>query len=161
MPCHTLIVSPPGGGKTTLLRDFIRLFSDGFKEWPGLSVSLVDERSEVGACHMGIPQNDIGIRTDVLSNCPKAEGIDMAVRSMAPKIIAFDELGNAADVAAVEKAIHSGCRVLATIHGNRLEDVEQRCGKGMFERYIFLNGRGQAGRISCILNREGRILCGG
>lgn len=66
-----------GGGKTTLLRDLIRLFSNGFREYPGMSVSLVDERSEVGACYMGVPQNDVGMRTDVMANCPKTEGIQM------------------------------------------------------------------------------------
>ena len=66
---------PAGGGKTTLLRDFIRLFSDGFGEYPGMPVSLIDERSEVGASYRGIPQNDIGMRTDILDGCPKAEGL--------------------------------------------------------------------------------------
>lgn len=157
-PCHTLIISPPGGGKTTLLRDFIRLFSNGLKTYPGVSVSLVDERSEVGACYMGIPQNDVGIRTDVMANCPKAEGIGMMVRSMAPQIMAFDELGGAEDVSAVRQAVHSGCRILTTIHGNDFKDVEQSGCHGIFERYVFLSGWQQAGRVSEILDQEGRIL---
>ena len=157
-PCHTLIISPPGGGKTTLLRDFIRLFSNGLNIYPGVSVSLVDERSEVGACYMGIPQNDVGIRTDVMANCPKAEGIGMMVRSMAPQIMAFDELGGAEDVLAVQRAVHSGCHILTTIHGSDFKDVDQGGCRGIFERYVFLDGWRRAGRVSEILDREGRIL---
>lgn len=157
-PCHTLIISPPGGGKTTLLRDFIRLFSNGFKTYPGLSVSLVDERSEVGACYMGIPQNDVGIRTDVIVNCPKAEGIRMMIRSMAPQIVAFDELGGAGDMAAVCGAVHSGCRILTTIHGNDFSDVRQSGGQELFQRYVFLDDWRHAGRVTLILDRKGRIL---
>ena len=157
-PCHTLIISPPGGGKTTLLRDFIRLFSNGFEACPGMSVSLVDERSEVGACYMGIPQNDVGMRTDVMANCPKAEGIQMMVRSMAPQVVAFDELGGGEDMTAVRSAVQSGCRVLATIHGADFEDVNQRSIYGIFERYVCLGGWQQAGRVRQILDQKGKIL---
>jgi len=157
-PCHTLIISPPGGGKTTLLRDFIRLFSNGFSGHPGVSVALIDERSEVGACHMGVPQNDVGIRTDVMANCPKAAGIEMMVRAMGPQMVAFDELGGKEDLNAVNYAVHSGCRVLTTIHGSRPEDVEQRCGKSLFERYVFLDGWQRAGHVCRILDCNGRTL---
>jgi stage III sporulation protein AA len=70
---HTLIISPPRCGKTTLLRDIIRQLSDGNSRYPGMNVGVVDERSEIGACYMGTPQNDLGIRTDVLDCCPKAK----------------------------------------------------------------------------------------
>ena len=92
--CHTLIISAPRCGKTTMLRDLVRQLSDGTQEYPGCTVGVVDERSEIGGCYMGIPQNDVGIRTDILDCCPKAEGMMMLVRSMAPSIIAVDEIGS-------------------------------------------------------------------
>lgn len=78
--CHTLIVSPPGCGKTTLLRDLIRQISEGNTWLPGLAVGVVDERSEIGGCYMGVAQNHLGIRTDILDGCPKAEGMIMLIR---------------------------------------------------------------------------------
>ena len=72
--CHTLIISPPGCGKTTLLRDLIRIISNGSRQLPGKTVGVVDERSELAGCCRGVPQNDIGMRTDVLDGCRKAEG---------------------------------------------------------------------------------------
>ena len=162
LPCHTLIVSPPGGGKTTLLRDFIRLFSDGFGDYPGMSVSLIDERSEVGASYMGMPQNDLGMRTDILDGCPKAEGIQMMVRSMGPQVVAFDELGGAADIRAVDYAVHSGCRVLTTMHGRRMQDVTRRldAAGNLFQRFVFLGSGQQTGQICRILDGSGQILYG-
>ena len=73
---HTLLISPPRCGKTTILRDLIRQISDGDEKRPGHCVGVVDERSEIGGCHQGVPQNDVGIRTDVLDGCPKADDAD-------------------------------------------------------------------------------------
>ena len=87
--CHTLIVSPPRQGKTTLLRDLIRLLSSGSAVMQGMTVGVVDERSEIGACYRGEPQNDLGYRTDILDACPKVEGMMLLVRSMAPEVIAL------------------------------------------------------------------------
>ena len=134
-----LIASPPGWGKTTLLRDLIRLLSES-----GTTVGVVDERSELAACYQGIPQNDLGPRTDVLDGCPKAEGMMMLVRTMSPQVIAVDEIGGREDCQAVEYAMNCGCRILATVHGSGWEELEQRpvfgqwLGEGRFGRYVFL-----------------------
>lgn len=73
---HTLLISPPRCGKTTLLRDLIRQLSDGENNYDGMNVGVVDERSEIGACYMGKPQNDLGCRTDVLDGLPESRRND-------------------------------------------------------------------------------------
>jgi len=115
---NTLIISPPGLGKTTLLRDLIRQISNA-----GYNVSIVDERSEIAACFLGVPQNDIGIRSDVMDLVGKADGIKMMVRSMRPDFIATDEIGTDSDAEAIMYALNSGVKVIATAHGNRVEDL--------------------------------------
>lgn len=130
---NTLILSPPGVGKTTYLRDSIRLLSEGSGETPGMKICVVDERSEIAACHMGIPQNDLGPRTDVLDGCSKAEGMLMLLRSMSPQILAVDELGGEKDFMAVEQAVYSGSRVLGTIHAG---DIRELSGKPYLRRFI-------------------------
>ncbi|OAT86576.1 stage III sporulation protein AA [Desulfotomaculum copahuensis] len=125
---HTLIFSPPGCGKTTLLRDIIRQISNGVPEigLPGMTVGVVDERSELAGCHRGVPQRDVGVRTDVLDGCPKAEGMIMLLRSMAPRVIATDEIGRKEDVAALEEVFNAGVGVLVTVHGSSLNELTAR-----------------------------------
>ena len=118
----SLILGPPGSGKTTMLRDCIRMLSD----CAGSRVCLVDERGEVAACLHGVPQIDVGKRTDVLSGCPKAEGISLVLRSMNPQWIAVDEITREIDVDAMIRAGYCGVRFLATAHGYRREDLQQR-----------------------------------
>jgi len=155
---HTMIISPPGAGKTTLLRDIIRQISDS-----GLTVGLVDERSEVAGCFQGIPQNDVGLRTDVLDGCPKAEGMVMLLRAMAPDVIAVDELGGEADAKAVEAVLTAGVRLLCTAHGNNLDDVMKNpalsglINRRIFERYIVLTAPGKPPQI---LDGEGKAIGG-
>lgn len=163
--CHTLIISPPRCGKTTLLRDIVRQASDGCKWIKGTTVGVVDERSEIGGCYMGTAQNDLGIRTDVLDCCPKAEGMLMLIRSMSPRILAVDEIGAKEDVQAIEYALHCGCIMLATAHGTSMEEIkkkplfEELIQKKRFERYIVLSNRKELGGVEGIYDERGMPLC--
>ncbi len=158
---HTLIISPPRCGKTTLLRDVIRQLSNGDETRPGITVGVVDERSEIGACYMGIPQNELGIRTDVLDCCPKAKGMMMLIRSMSPRVIAVDEVGSGEDIEAIEYVMNCGCKLIATVHGNSIEDIRNKPILGklvrekLFERYILLNNRDGVGHLEEIYDERG------
>ena len=123
---HTIIFAAPGVGKTTYLRDTVRCLSTGNPMWQGLKVGVVDERSEIAACHWGVPQNDLGLRCDVLDNCPKEQGMRMLLRSMSPEVIAVDELGLPEDFEAFAESAKCGVAVLATVHAGKMEEVLQR-----------------------------------
>ena len=109
-----------------MLRDMIRQLSDGDEQHPGLTVGVVDERSEIGGSYQGVAQNDLGIRTDVLDCCPKAEGMMMLIRSMSPAVVAVDEIGDYRDIHAIESVIHCGSKLVATVHGDSIEDLRQK-----------------------------------
>lgn len=161
-PRSALIVSPPGCGKTTVLRDLIRLLSDGVPDLSlrGFRVGLVDERSEVAACYEGVPQRDVGLRTDVLDACPKAQGVLVLLRSMSPEVIAADEVGRPEDVAALHEAAMAGAAVVATAHGASLDELAARpmlrelLGASLFEVFVVLSRRNGPGTVELVT--EGR-----
>lgn len=154
----TLIIAPPGGGKTTLLRDFVRNLSRQ------CNVAVVDERSEIAGCYMGISQRDLGPFCDVLDGCKKADGVRMMIRSMAPQVVAVDEIGTSEDIAALSYALTSGCSLLATIHGETLSQVRQKkefqavFENKMFERYILLDNLFHPGKCLAVYDKEGKTI---
>jgi len=136
---HTMIIAPPGCGKTTLLRDIVRQISND-----GITVGLADERSEVAGCYQGVPQNDVGLCTDVIDGCPKDIAMTMLLRAMAPDVIAVDELGGEKDAQAVETVLNAGVKLICTVHGNNVEDIKKNPNlaklltEGVFEKFIVL-----------------------
>ncbi len=118
---NTLIISPPGAGKTTMLRDIARQLS-----YKSYRVSIVDERREIAALTEGRSAFDLGFSTDVLEGADKASGMLMVLRSMCPDVIITDEIGTQADIDAVEKATNSGAAVIASIHGRNIDMVRRR-----------------------------------
>lgn len=162
---HTLLVSPPRCGKTTILRDLIRQISRGSTLQKGMTVGVVDERSEIAGCYRGVPQNDIGPRTDVLDSCTKVDGMLMLLRAMSPGVIAVDEIGKKEDLFAIEEVLNAGIKIICTVHGSSLEDLMQKpvlkemIEKRFFQRIICISSRKGPGTIEAILDGETRKDC--
>ncbi|MDL4841581.1 stage III sporulation protein AA [Aquibacillus rhizosphaerae] len=161
---NTLIIGPPQTGKTTLLRDFARLISNGWKNNSPLKVGIVDERSEIGGSIKGIPQHDLGKRTDIMDACPKAEGLMMMIRSMSPDVIIVDEIGSEKDVLALLEAMHAGVRIICSVHGDSLSDIKKRPSLQLllkqqaFDRFICLERTNTPGKVSTILMNDGKNI---
>ena len=160
-PYNTLLISPPGCGKTTMLRDLVRNVSNGNDYGKGVNVSIVDERSEIAGSYLGIAQNDVGIRTDVLDGCPKTEGMMMLIRAMAPRVLAVDELGSDGDIQALRTASGCGCKLFATIHGSSLEEVKYKkfmsgvIADKLFDRYVVLTRKNGSCEVEGVYTGEG------
>ncbi|KAB3527700.1 stage III sporulation protein AA [Alkaliphilus serpentinus] len=162
---NTLIVSPPQCGKTTLLRDIILNVSNGNASNGilGLKVGVVDERSELAASCNGIPQLDLGIRTDILDSCPKAEGMMILIRAMSPNVIATDEIGREEDSYAISEALLAGIKLITTVHGTSLEDIYGKKVIGdlvknkVFERMIILSNKNDIGTIESIIDVNTKV----
>lgn len=160
---HTLIAAPPGIGKTTFLRDCVRQLAA--KEAAGRNITVIDERYEIAASIHGVPQNDLGMRSDVISGCRKEEAMLLALRTMRPDIIAVDELGSERDDLAVDRIVTCGIRLLATAHAGNMEQlVEQRRHRiwmehRIFQRYVFLEKDKNGNRSFHVFNEKGDPLC--
>ncbi|MBT1279818.1 stage III sporulation protein AA [Thermoanaerobacter sp. CM-CNRG TB177] len=163
---NILIISPPQCGKTTLLRDITRWISNGidFLGFKGKKVGAVDERSEIAGCYNGIPQMDVGLRTDVLDGCPKAYGMIMLIRSMSPEVVVTDEIGKKEDIEAIHEVLNTGVKIITTVHANDIEDLMKKpvlkdvISLRYFERYVILSNRLGAGTVEKILDENFNTL---
>lgn len=148
----TLLISPPGCGKTTMLRDLARSMSAGEGVKP-VNVCIADERSELAGCTLGVPTLDVGERTDVLDGCPKAEAIMLLLRAMSPGAVFTDEIGRPEDAEAIMDCARAGVAVYASAHGDSQESVRRRpvlkrlFGEGAFQRYVLLSRRNGPGTV--------------
>lgn len=132
---NTLIISPPGGGKTTVIRDVARQISNvGFK------VGIIDERSEIAAMAKGVAYNDVGLNTDVIDSVPRHIGVVSLIRSMSPHVIITDEISNPDDVKAILTVTGSGTSIIATAHSQNLDEIKN---KEMFSKILGANGFSQ------------------
>lgn len=144
---NTLIISPPCGGKTTMLRDIARCLSHA-----GHSVAIADERCEIAAMYNGRSPFDLGNLTTVLDNCPKAQAMLMLLRSMSPEVIITDEIGSSDECEAVRSIMNSGVAVIASIHGGSVRELLKRRHISQllpqFNTLITLSGRNAAGKVT-------------
>ncbi|KHE69171.1 stage III sporulation protein AA [Halobacillus sp. BBL2006] len=160
----TMIIGPPHSGKTTLLRELARTIGS-HSSYPASKVAIVDERSEIAASLQGVPQLEVGTRTDVMDACPKAEGMMMMIRSMSPEVIVVDEIGGIQDANAIREAAYTGVEVLCSIHGSDFHSVQKRpstCSlidERVFHRYLVLERLNQrsSGSIK-ILDENGYVI---
>ncbi len=136
-PRGLLVLSPPGMGKTTIIRDYARLVSDR-----GWNVAIADERREIAACREGVPGFDVGQRTDVMDGCSKALSIPLLVRACAPDLLVADEIGGLGDAEAILDAVRCGVAVAATAHASGIGEAYRRFGAlldaGTFQRLALL-----------------------
>jgi len=151
---NTVIVSPPGCGKTTLLRSLIRQLSE-----QGFTISVCDERSEISGAGPNGYSFDLGPRTDILTGCSKEEGMMLMLRTMGPQILAADEIGTDREIPILQRALHSGVKLLITLHGSDFSDIlysplKSFLHDGDISRIIFLNCNPRRGTVSGIWKKE-------
>ena len=120
----TLIVGPPSSGKTTILRDIARKLSNTYENGKLIKVSIVDERREIAAVYQGVPQKDVGF-SDILNGFIKSEGIMRALRTLSPRIIICDEIGNNEDADAIRKSLNCGVGIIASVHAGSAEEISK------------------------------------
>ena len=151
-PANTLIISPPGCGKTTLLRDLARNFS-----WHHIKVGICDERSELAGMYQSRPSFDLGPSCDVLDRCEKTAGIQMLIRSMSPQVIFTDEIGREQDAAAIEDCLNAGISLITSMHGNCREDaaaskIGSLLDEKAFRYVVILSHTGGPGTVKEVLD---------
>ena len=150
---NSLIISPPGAGKTTFLRDFIRQLSDHNYAF---NVLVLDERGELD---LGT-KNCLGNFTDKISFAKKSVGFENGIRALSPHIIVTDELGQKEDIDAILYAVNCGVKILASVHSDSIESLSRKplfdeiFKNKVFQRYVLLSMRNGPGTLEGIYNEN-------
>jgi len=158
---NTLILSPPGAGKTTFLRDFIFQLSE--RKY-ALNVLVIDERYEIANIKDGIPQFDLGYCADIMSGISKNDGFERGIRTMGCDVIFVDEIGDDKDFTAMEYSLTCGVSIVATAHCESLEELKRKPGffkllqNKIFNRFIILSNRKGQGTIEGIYDGNYKLL---
>ncbi|MBR0081936.1 MAG: stage III sporulation protein AA [Clostridia bacterium] len=161
--CPTLLISPPNCGKTTLLRDLIRIVSDGAEGVRPHRVCAADERFELCGGANGATAFDLGMRTDVVSGISKPAALLRMLAALSPQVLATDELHTEADAAAIDRASGCGVIVLATAHAGSLSDLRRRKSlrrlleAGTFSRIVRIGAR-PVGSVAWVSDADGAVL---
>jgi len=161
---NTIFFAAPGVGKTTYLRDTIRILASKNGQQEAMKVCVVDERSEIAACYDGKPQNDLGQRCDVLDACPKEIGMKMVLRTMSPDIIAVDEIGKKEEFMILNQMRCSGVKILGTMHAGSFAELKRNSmlksaiEMQSIERFVELKKNSSGNRVACIYNGDGDVL---
>ncbi len=151
-----LVVGPPSSGKTTVLRDLTRILSSAQGGY--MKTVVIDERDEIASCCDGVPQNDIGISSDVISGYPKGRAVMIALRSMSPQKIVLDEIASDDEAAAVEAGLNAGVDFYLSAHATdeyeliRRKQIVRLLKSGSFSDIVFLEGKDNPGKISKIIS---------
>lgn len=157
---NVLIISPPGYGKTTVLRDFVRIASNTLS----LNTLLCDEKNEIACLTDSGFKNDVGKNTDVITFADKAFCLECGIRNMKPNLIAMDELFGENDVSALIKACSMGINTVATVHAKNIEDLKNNVWffpllKNKIFDYYFLLSSNDLGKIEKVYQSDGIKLC--
>jgi stage III sporulation protein AA len=149
-PYNSLIIAPPGAGKTTILRDLAVQISAHF---PNLNTLVLDERGEISANYLGDNQLFVGDFTDTITGGTKRFGFENGIRSMRPDVIITDEIAAADDAELMKTAARSGVTVAASVHAAGLDEIRQKpafqdiIAERIFDRYVVLATRDHAGTV--------------
>ncbi len=154
---NTLIISSPGNGKTTFIRDFIyQLFAHNISK----NILVADERSEICSVVNGKPAIDLGGFCDIFTNCTKEYAFKNGIRSMRPDVIVTDEIDLDLDLNAILEAINSGVAVIATIHAKDLSQLKKKKNfnrvieEKFFSRFVVLSGDEGPGTLTGIFDEN-------
>ena len=154
---NTLIISAPGCGKTTFLRDFIYQLNE---HNISKNILIVDERNEICSTYNGVPMLDLGPFCDIYTHCSKDFAFNNGIRSMKPDVIVTDEINLESDINAIKNAIHSGVNVVASIHAQNIDQLKSKLSfsniveNKLFSRYVVLTNQEGPGTLTHIYDEN-------